>query len=311
MLDWRWVVSSHIDAYTPKGVTGQAWDCVAMEVRRIVKAAAPATPYSATQLLGPAARLAVFADGLGHRIQDGLWLAPELIEHFIDIGCPTAQESTRGNYRSRLLRLSEATLGTALATGRAASLSGSLASQPYARAEQTDLWSWSGGQPTTALRHGAKTLMATGFGCGLHSEEIAEVRSHDVHRSAVDGSVRVNVRGRRARQVVCRRAWEQVLIDLASALEPGAFLFRPDAPARGKNLVTNFLARTKPNATAPNLSVARARVTWIVELVDANVPLTTLVAAAGVDSLHAFSRLMPYFSTATADAAAKALRGPE
>jgi hypothetical protein len=45
--------------------------------------------------------------------------------------------------------------------------------------------------------------------------------------------------------------------------------------------------------------------------VDANVPLTTLVAAAGVDSLHAFSRLMPYFSSATADAAAKALRGTQ
>lgn len=301
-------MASNIDFYTPRGA-GPGWERVADEVRRIVKAAAPATPYSATQLLSAAARLALFADGLGHRPQAEAWLAREMIEHFIASGCPNAAESTRGNYRSRLLRLREAVIGTELASGRPMPLSGSLASHPYARAEQSDLWSWAGGQPTSALRHGIKTLMACGFGCGLDSAEIADVRTHDVQRSGLDGAVRVRVRGRRARQVVCRRAWEQVLLDAAAALGPGEYLFRPDAHTRGKNLVSNFLARTKSNATAPNLSMGRARATWIVELVDANVPLTVLVAAAGVDSLHAFSRLMPYFSTAAADAAAKALRG--
>lgn len=170
----------------------------------------------------------------------------------------------------------------------------------------TDLWLWASGQPTQALRHGAKVLMALGLGCGLDSPEAVHVRAHDVHRTST--GVEVDVRGACKRTVTCRRPWEGVLLQAAVEVEPGNYLFRPGAE-RGKNLVTNFLARTRRSPTAPTLSMGRARSTWIVELVDANVRLTSLVAAAGVDSLHAFSRLLPYFKVSPAHEAAKALRG--
>jgi hypothetical protein len=305
VLDWRQVMDARIDAYAPRGA-GPAWLRVAAEVRRAVKLAEPQTASTARQLAGATAQLAMFADGLGHRADAKVWLTHEMIEHFIDAGCPSAKESTRGNYRARLRRVHEAVLGPDLLTGCAASLSGSLASQPYADAELTDLWSWAGGQPTQALRHGTKVLMALGFGCGLDSSEAVQVRAHDVRRTSA--GVEVEVRGARKRIVTCRRPWEGVLAQVAAEVEPGDYLFRPGAE-RGKNLVTNFLARTRRSPTAPTLSMGRARSTWIVDLVDANVRLTALVAAAGVDSLHAFSRLMPYFKVSPAHEAARALRG--
>lgn len=74
--------------------------------------------------------------------------------------------------------------------------------------------------------------------------------------------------------------------------------------------MVNFLARTHPSLTAPPLVMGRAWASWIVELVDARTPLTVLAAAAGVDSLHALSRLMLYFAPVEAGEAEAILRGP-
>ena len=310
MLDWRKTLDLHIDAYRPLRA-GAAWDRVAPEVRRAVRAALPGTTYTATQLLGSLARLALFADARGHPAEARIWLSREVIESFIAVGTPTVAESTKANYRARLLRLREAVIGPDLASGATARLSGSHASAPYGAAERTELWSQACGQPTPALRIGYKTLMALGFGCGLDSNEIVPLRTHDVRVTGNDGPVVVNVRGRRARLVVCRRAWERVLADIAGHAQAGAWLFRPEADARAKNTVTNFLARTRASADGPRLVMARARASWIVEHIDGNTPLTALVAASGVDTLHAFSRFMQYVTPLVADEARDALRGPQ
>lgn len=308
MLDWRKTLDLHIDAYRPLRA-GAAWDRVAPEVRRAVQTALPGTTYTATQLLGSLARLALFADARGQPADARIWLSREVIESFIAVGTPTVAESTRANYRARLLRLREALIGPDVASGAAARLSGSHASAPYGSAERTELWSQACGQPTPALRTGYKTLMALGFGCGLDSNEIVPLRTHDVRVTGDDGPVVVNVRGRRARLVVCRRAWEHVLADLNGQVQAGAWLFRPEADARAKNTVTNFLARTRTPPGAPRLVMARARASWIVDHVDDNTPLSALIAASGVDTLHAFSRFMQYVKPLDPDAARQALRG--
>jgi hypothetical protein len=55
--------------------------------------------------------------------------------------------------------------------------------------------------------------------------------------------------------------------------------------------------------------MARLRATWLVELLETDVPISAIVANAGVDSLHALSRLMPYVTPADPSRAAEALRG--
>ena len=96
-----------------------------------------------------------------------MWLSREVIERFIAVGCPNVRESTRGNYRTRLLRLSEIVLGGACRTGKPAKLSASVPNSPYTRTELADLWGWASGQATEELRWGCKTLMALGLGVAL------------------------------------------------------------------------------------------------------------------------------------------------
>lgn len=112
--------------------------------------------------------------------------------------------------------------------------------------------------------------------------------------------------------VLCRRPWESVLSAAAERLEtPGnaSYLFRPNCHSRGTNTVTNFLTRTKPSDGVPRLVMGRLRSTWLVGLFQSRVPITVIVAAAGVDTLHGLSRILPFLGGVPADEAAALLRG--
>ncbi|MFJ5614668.1 hypothetical protein ACIQCJ_35480 [Streptomyces sp. NPDC093221] len=55
--------------------------------------------------------------------------------------------------------------------------------------------------------------------------------------------------------------------------------------------------------------MARLRSTWLVDLFDSGVPITVIVAAAGVTTLHGLSRVLPFLKGVSADQAAAYLRG--
>ncbi|SCK15230.1 hypothetical protein [Streptomyces sp. WMMB 322] len=304
-------MSQRIDAYRPAG-SPAGWSRVGDEVRRAVRLADPLVAYKATELMGALTKLALFCFGEGMPVSAEVWLTRESIERFIAVGCPHVSESARGNYRTRLLRLHEVVIGGVCRTGKPASLSGSSPNQPYSRTELADLWGWATGQPTDELRWGCRTLLALGAGCGLDSPEVIPLRAHDVRRSPTASSVVVATRGPRKREILCRRPWEGVLAAAVERLEtPGAasYLFRPSSLARGANTVTNFLDRTKRSQDVPRLVMGRLRSTWLATLFNERVPITVIVAAAGVDTLHGLSRVLPFLSSPSAEEAAALLRG--
>ncbi|MEV5573430.1 hypothetical protein AB0L06_25590 [Spirillospora sp. NPDC052269] len=322
-------VARIVAAYAPAG-DPPGWRRVSGPVRTAVLQAAPALSYPPGELLGVLAKLALFADAEGHPAQVHLWLTREFIERFVMVGCAELGQATRGTYRSKLLRLREALLGGDCRTGPAARLSAAAAQRPYTPAEQAALWSAATGQPTDELRHGLITLLALGLGCGLDAREITLLHAADIRPPAPHtvnqhqeqngahmksahqdgrGSVVVGVRGRRARMVVCRRPWEHVLTGRLTRLHAtrsatGGHLFRPTATARGGNLITNFTARAHWQPGVPPLKTSRLRATWLVTLIDDGVPLDVIVAAAGLETLHSLTRLLPHARpTAPADAA--------
>ncbi|MFD5062396.1 hypothetical protein [Streptomyces sp. NPDC058394] len=54
--------------------------------------------------------------------------------------------------------------------------------------------------------------------------------------------------------------------------------------------------------------MGRVRSTWLVELFVERLPITVIVAAAGVDTLHGLSRILPFLDPVSADEAARLLR---
>lgn len=55
--------------------------------------------------------------------------------------------------------------------------------------------------------------------------------------------------------------------------------------------------------------MGRLRSTWLVGLFNDRVPITVIVAAAGVDTLHGLSRILPFLDPVPAEQAATLLRG--
>ncbi len=291
-----------IAQYRPKHAP-PAWERVAEEVRATVARAAPGTTYRTRDLLTALAKAALFADREGHPPDARRWLDPAMVERFTEVGCPEVAGPSRSNYRCRLTALRGAVFGPDLPGGRPVSLSGSDPSRPYTAHEAADLWAWGSGQPTGELREGIHLLLALGLGCGLESGEIIPIRGPDV-RVLSDGGCVVAVRGRRERLIVCPRPYERALAKAAERAGPDSYLFRPGSFARGSNTVTHLVDRTSTDPRVPRLVMGRCRATWLIARMDARIPLTVLLAAAGLDSLHALSRYLPYLKgTSAADAA--------
>ncbi|WP_043628604.1 hypothetical protein [Nonomuraea candida] len=142
--------------------------------------------------------------------------------------------------------------------------------------------------------------MALAFGCGLTSGEVAAVRSGHLRRLH-SGAVVVTVPGTQ-RLIVCRAAWEDVLVHAAD--QPGdRFVFRRRRAARhAKNLFSSWTARHTPTGGLPALSVRRLRSSWIVELLSARIDLGVVAAAAGMSTsaLACYQHFVPALDEQTA-----------
>ncbi|MFI7143092.1 hypothetical protein ACIBQ5_37000 [Streptomyces massasporeus] len=298
-----------IEQYRP-ALPSPVWERVGADCRRAVAQAKPATPKQARDWLGALAHAAAYADASGRPTKAEHLLTQEAIEWYLATGCLHLGDASRSNRRCRLNNLRHALLGPDLVTGEPAAYSGSDSSRPYSRSEQAQLYASARAQPTEELRYGLLTLLSLGFGCALDSAEVIPLRTHDV-REASNGAVAVAVRGTRARVVLCRTAWADVLTEAAEwAGRPGQarYLIRPSSHARGTNTVTNFLARAKEPPGTPRLVMGRTRATWLVDAVEARMHLPTLMAAAGLTTLRSIDRILPHVRNLTPQQAAAALK---
>lgn len=136
----------------------------------------------------------------------------------------------------------------------------------------------------------AMVLLALGFGAGLSAQEVMNVRAGDVESTEI--ALLIHVREGRARTVPVLRRWEKAIAKLATTVEPADYLFKPGRAGSGKNLISNFVADSRGSGVYAQTQ--RMRSTWLVTHMNACTPLPELMEAAGVDSLEALTRYLPF-----------------
>jgi hypothetical protein len=290
--------SAKITRYRPR-LPPPEWEKVADTVRMLVAASADRSPYNVERLLHATTRLAAWCHRRGLPDDPEAWLRHETIDAFVLTGCTDLAPRSAQTYRA-WLRHMRATLAW-LERGEQAPppmRAPACVTAPYSPAQLGRLRSWAEHLPGQA-RADALALMALGFGCGLTSNEVAAVRTGHLRRLD-SGAIVVTVPGTE-RLIVCRAAWEDVLVHAAD--RPGdAFVFRPRRAARhAKNLFSSWTARHRPTGGLPALSVRRLRSSWIVELMSARIDLG-VVAAAGMSAsaLARYSYFVPALDQPTA-----------
>lgn len=167
--------------------------------------------------------------------------------------------------------------------------------------------SWAAGQVTPTARRDAITLLALGAGAGLATEDIDGLTAGMVTVS--DAGVLLSVPGRRPRLVPVLAEWEEPIIAAAAVVPADRPLFkdRRSMTAFNKNFVGNFVNRSAGVGIKP--SVQRLRATWIVGHLATSIPVVAFMAAAGVESLNAFSRYLCFVPDIDPAEGHRALRG--
>lgn len=285
-------MAAAIADYTPAIPAGE-WAAIEAFVRSAVTDCDTQTPYSARELLVVTSQLVRWCwRTAGLPLDRTVVFHRDTIAEFIAHGCPGLSPASAGNFRSRLLRMSELLLPPQQRTTRLAPLPSSDPSQPYSAADVVALRSWANGQNTQYRVQQCNLLLALGLGAGLSNTEVLHARTRHVHVD--DEGVLIRVEGTRPRLVPVLVIWEIVLADYASArhLDPGQFVFRPRRTSTHANMVINFVDKVNQGRVRP--VVKRMRATWIVTHLAAGTPVKALTTAAGVDSLEALTRYLRF-----------------
>lgn len=282
------------------------WRVIESFVRAAVADCADKTPYKVRPLLTATFSFVHWCwQSAGLPLERGLVFNRDVIAEYAANGCSHLAPASRGNVRSRLLRMSEILLPPDKRVARLAPLPPAAAAQPYSRAEITILRGWATGQNTALRTEVAHVLLALGLGAGLAAQEIAGVRIKDV--TIDDEGILVHVTGKRARTVPVLSEWEPVLADLrGTKVAQESFLLIPDRTKSFPNLITGFVRKSAGAQLRPQTQ--RMRATWVVTHLIVGTPVRALLKAAGVDSLEAFTRFVPFIPTMDATQERRVLR---
>lgn len=263
------------------------------------------TAYSSSQLLIVASAHIRWCHQMGYALDRDVAFRRQLIGEFIHRGLTGVSVATAGNYRSKLLRMSNLLVSPQYRTEPLPSICRNNAAEPYTREEVAMLRSWVAGQHTEYRRANAAAMTALCLGAGLSAAELSFVTPS--HIMVDDEGVLVRVEGYRPRIVPVMAEWEGSLIQSAeAAADPSQFLFRADRLRTHRHLVSNFVDKTISCGVRP--SSQRMRATWLVTHMLAGVRADVILAAAGVESLEALTRYLQYMPSAEAAAARQALR---
>ena len=275
-------------------------------VQECVAEALPHTPYSESELLRAVTGLVRWyvAARKGSVVRRGVFGRESIVEH-TESGLKSFGPATRTNRRSQLLRVAEALLGPEFAPPALPAMQASDPTVPYTAEEEATLTEWAKREKRAGRGSDALVLLGLGMGAGLSAAEVMNLRAGDVELSS--GAIIVRVSKGRVREVPVLRRWEQAIARRASQLDPGEFLFKPGRTGAGKNLISNFVARTAACGVHPQTQ--RMRSTWLVTHMAAGTHLPELIEAAGVDSLEAFTRYLSFVPRVSNTEAVASLRG--
>ncbi|MCU1585969.1 MAG: hypothetical protein JWM49_2525 [Microbacteriaceae bacterium] len=290
----------------PKSASDPTSPTIAKFIENCVTDAAGATPYDVTELTRAVAALVHWylrTPGTPTLERAEVFSRPVIVEH-IATGLPSFGHATRTNRRSQLLRVAEALLPAELAPRPLPTMAPSDPTAPYTSDEVASLTRWAKAEKRKGHGADALVLLALGFGVGLSAVEVMSVRAAGVSRH--DGAVLIQVTEGRIRTVPVLRQWESVVADRAAELEANAFLFKPGRAGAGKNLISNFVARANPDGV--HAQTQRMRSTWLATQMSAGTGLPELVDAAGVDSLEALTRYLPFVRRLSAEHTVAQLR---
>jgi hypothetical protein len=165
------------------------------------------------------------------------------------------------------------------------------AAGPYSAKEVRRIVSQGGTRSTAIRRHNWLTLASFGAGFGLIGREVVPLTSNDL--IVFDDHIEVLVKGDRARRVICRREWEEIVREVVTeAAETPFLVWTPDGGQMSPQRVPGYLEVYSSWDTS--FSMERMRSTFIVRHLVDGTSLIHLMGMLGIHTLSSMTELIQY-----------------
>jgi integrase len=287
-------VGAAILAYTPRIPSGE-WRQVRDVTRDFVAAAEPVSVLSARQLMWIVTRYALWA-------QTHTGASTISVDVLADLDASRRYVTTKLTSSKSTVETRRSTLDAAIRTicdGRLPTAGYRTGAAPYTRGEEQRLTLLARHQKTSLRQARLGIIIALGAGAGLNSAEIRRIAPHDITVQESHGFsfLQVKVGGTRPRTVPLRDTYRSLLTDSLNLHDSNGFT-RHD-PIMGNpdnNNAISMLCERCKTADGPqaNVSVNRLRATWLLAVANSRIPLTALLAAAGLKSARPIADLIPF-----------------
>ncbi|MGI8937087.1 MAG: hypothetical protein ACR2JF_02515 [Iamia sp.] len=289
-------IVDYIGRYRPRQLAPEVWDAIAEVTREVVIGLAPQTRKAAYNRLWVITGYYAWARGAGLAVEVET-LHPDHVERYV---ATAVSPKSRANVRATLSVAGRTLTRRAPWPPTPIAYPRVTIEGPYSLAEVRVLWQLPARQITAGRHQAVEAVLLLGLGAGLGSRSIQRVTGTDVRRGG-DGAVEVTAhRPDRIVPVLDRYADQ---LEALAAAHPGLLL---GSPSRLQNVISRYCTHR-----GVTLRLARLRTTWLVEQIDAPVPLPELLRAAGLVHPGHLVDLLRYSTLAADDlsAARLALRG--
>lgn len=302
-----------IDNYCPRALTTSEFAPQRQVTTQFVAASAPASLRNARRLLsytyGYVSWLSTHAVA-NPTVADLCDLA--LLDRYVTHGLANLSEGTRSTQRSTLASAIRVILGGGR---RPRPMSYRGGSAPYSPAEEQAMILLARHQPTARRRARLSAVVALGAGAGLDSSDMRAVCPSDIAVIDADGTEIIEIRvrsGKRPRTVVLRNMYRQLLDDsLQWHAEAGRDRDETLLGAENDRSVASRVVSDSLTATGQpvDIEAVRLRATWLLAVMNARVPLTAILQAAGLKSARPIADLIPYLPEPDPAEYARAIAG--
>jgi hypothetical protein len=312
-------LATAVAAFRPYGFTDVQWQQVERATRALAIAYQPPSVGWARTQMGAFARFCRWVATrpervtLGEELRPSEVLATGLVDEYLRGPLAGSPDATRATVRSILRRGVER-----LSARPRVTVAYKPVQPPYSPFECASFVRLARHQPTSVTRRGLSAMVALGLGAGLAGNEQRAISPQSIREVDLGEGMRglvVDVPGARARTVIVRAAYEELLREAVA-------LHRTERRANTRPLYGEV--PTRHNATGGvrkgsktalgagvNLDVARLRSTWLVACMSAAVPLGALLRASGLRSARTLVDLVDYCPLPDEDAVARVLRAVE
>ncbi len=245
----------------------------------------------------------IIARAIFHARDRGMTPDPEtlfserFINDFVGFGLPGSTDRTRTNYRSAMRKAGQMLLRKPPRRRSIPEWERSRIAPPYTEADLIALWASVSSQTTELRRRFLECWLVLAVGAGLRTQEMRFVEAADI--TDLGDVMLITIRPPRARTVPLRHEFNNRLRSILNRY-PSGVLIGPFRASQRDPMISVRSRLTMP-AWAPTPTTERMRSTWILALLEEQIPLIRFLEYSGLER-YRFEDAIPYMRDRRSDA---------